>query len=226
MELAQHDASELPMMTPASAGTPPVIGVVGGVASGKSFVANQLKAKGARVISADELAHEVLKMDEVKALARERWGEGVFDDSGQIDRRAVGEIVFAPDAGGASELKVLEQWVHPRVRAMIGRQVDEIRRSGTATAIVLDVPLLVEAGWDRQCDHVLYVEVPRELRLARAKARGWTEEDFDRREASQRPLIEKRGAASWQIDNSGSAESLRQQIEHFWDSLNRPSLPK
>src|SRR5262249_10262526 len=134
-------------MTQATPARPPLIGIVGGVASGKSFVANQFKAKGARVISADELAHEVLKMDEVKALARERWGEAVFDASGQIDRQAVGRMVFAPGPEGQSELKVLEGWIHPRVRTMIGRQLDEIGRTGDATAIVLDVPLLVEAGW-------------------------------------------------------------------------------
>jgi dephospho-CoA kinase len=109
---------------------------------------------------------------------------------------------------------------------MIDERIRQISDEGAATAIVLDVPLLVEAGWHRLCDHVLYVDVPREVREARAVARGWAPEEFARREATQQPLPEKRGVAGVVIDNSGSVEAAQAQIDNFWDSLISRSLPK
>lgn len=205
---------------------PPLVGIVGGVASGKSVVAQHLESRGAAVIDADRLAHEVLKLDDLKQLARERWGEAIFGPDGQIDRKCLGRIVFAPAPDGPRELKVLEQWTHPRVRQMIDERIGKISQQGTAKAIVLDVPLLAEAGWHRMCDHVLFVDVPREMRQSRAVARGWTAEEFARREAAQQPLPEKRGVASVVIDNSGSVEATHAQIDNFWDSLISRSLPK
>ena len=73
----------------------PIVGIVGGIASGKSLVAAQLERQGAVVVDADKVAHDVLKLDEVKTLARERWGQTIFDNEGQIDRQALGKIVFA-----------------------------------------------------------------------------------------------------------------------------------
>lgn len=205
---------------------PPLLGIVGGVASGKSIVAQLLERKGAAVIDADRLAHEVLKLNDLKQLARERWGETVFGPDGQIDRKRLGQIVFAPAPEGPRELKVLEQWTHPRVRQMIDERIRQISAEGTATAIVLDVPLLVEAGWHQLCDHVLFVDVPREVREARALARGWTAQEFAGRESAQQPLAEKRGVAGVVIDNSGSLEASQAQIDSFWDSLILRSLPK
>jgi len=205
---------------------PPLLGIVGGVASGKSIVAQLLERKGAAVIDADRLAHEVLKLNDLKQQARERWGETVFGPDGQIDRKRLGQIVFAPAPEGPRELKVLEQWTHPRVRQMIDERIRQISAEGTATAIVLDVPLLVEAGWHQLCDHVLFVDVPREVREARALARGWTAQEFAGRESAQQPLAEKRGVAGVVIDNSGSLEASQAQIDNFWDSLILRSLPK
>lgn len=205
---------------------PRLVGIVGGVASGKSLVAEHLARRGAAVIDADRLAHEVLKQDEVKQRARERWGAGVFGLDGELDRQAVGRIVFAPAPDGPRELAVLEQWTHPRVRQRIDERVRQIAADGSTPAIVLDVPLLIEAGWHKLCDHVLLVEVPRAVRESRALARGWTAEEFARREGAQQSLAEKRGVADIVIDNSGSVEATEAQIDHFWDSLISRSLPK
>jgi dephospho-CoA kinase len=196
------------------------------VASGKSLVAELLARRGAAVIDADRLAHEVLKRDDVKQLARHRWGADIFDHQGEIDRKRLGQIVFASAPEGPRELKILESWTHPRVRQMTDERIRQIADEGVAPAIVLDVPLLVEAGWHPQCDHVLMVDVPQEVRQARALARGWTAAEFARREAAQLPLAEKRGVASLVIDNSGSAEATKSQIDNFWDSLISRSLPK
>ena len=160
-------------MTPTSRPRPPLLGIVGGVASGKSLVAEHLARRGAAVIDADRLAHEVLKRDDVKQLARQRWGADIFDHQGEIDRKRLGQIVFASAPEGPRELKILESWTHPRVRQMTDERIRQLADEGVAPAIVLDVPLLVEAGWHPLCDHVLMVDVPQEVRQARALARGW-----------------------------------------------------
>jgi dephospho-CoA kinase len=202
----------------------PLIGLTGGVASGKSLVGEQLRRKGAAVISADKLAHEVLKYDEVKGAARRRWGDEIFNAQGQIDRVALAKIVFGPPPDGPRELKVLEQLTHPEVGRLAREQIEQLNRERSFAAIVLDVPLLFEAGWNKFCDKVVFVDAPRETRLKRALVRGWSEDDFARREACQESLETKRGLADVVIDNSGSVESTQAQIEHFWQSLGGSSL--
>jgi dephospho-CoA kinase len=197
----------------------PLIGIVGGIASGKTFIAEQLRAQGAEVVSADRLAHEVLRLNEVKRAARDRWGDGIFDPDGEVNRAALAKIVFAPPPEGPRELKFLEQLTHPKIAPLVRREVKELSHQKRAAAIVLDVPLMFESGWNKFCDRIVFVDVPRELRVARALARGWTREDFERREAAQESLETKRRLADLVIDNSGSPESAQAQIEHFWHSL-------
>jgi dephospho-CoA kinase len=189
---------------------------VGGIASGKSLVAETLRSHGAEVISADALAHEVLEYDEVKQQVRQRWGSDVFNPDGAVNRAALAKIVFAPPPNGPRELKYLEQLIHPKVGELIGQRLTSLQEQGRAQAVVLDVPLLVEAGWGKLCDKVLYVDAPREVRLARAMSRGWSADDFERREAAQETLAEKRQQADAVIDNSGSKEATQIQIDAFW----------
>jgi dephospho-CoA kinase len=202
----------------------PLIGIVGGIASGKTFIAEQFRARGAEVVSADQLAHEVLRFDEVKRAARNRWGDAIFGPDGEVNRAALAKIVFAPPPDGPQELKVLEQLTHPKIGQLVRQEVSELSQQKRATAIVLDVPLMFESGWNKYCDRIVFVDVPRELRMARALARGWTREGFERREAAQESLETKRKLADLVIDNSGSPESAQAQIEHFWHSLLGSSL--
>jgi dephospho-CoA kinase len=228
----------------------PIIGLVGGIASGKSFVAGQWRQYGAAVIDADLLAHQALELADVLAAARHRWGDDILvaGDTprvgqaavgrsqagqpgagplaiGRIDRRRLAQIVFAPSAQGAAELEFLEQLTHPRIRELAERQIAELVRRPDVPAILIDAPLLIEAGWNGFCDKIVYVEAQREVRLRRALARGWSEEDFDRREARQESLEVKRGLADVVIDTSGSPESTRSQLECAWRSLIRPATP-
>ncbi len=203
----------------------PLIGIAGGIASGKSWIAGQLERQGAAVVSADAWAHEVLKLDEVKQLAHQRWGDAVFGPDGQIDRGALAKVVFGPPPGGPRELKYLEQLMHPRIGELLRRQLEELGAQPTTAAIVLDVPLLFESGWNKFCDKIVFVDAPPPVRLARAMARGWNREDFTRREAAQESLESKRQLADVIIDNSGSPESAQAQIELFWRSLVGSSLP-
>lgn len=196
-----------------------IIGILGGVCSGKSTVARQFARLGARVLDADRAGHEALRLPHVEAAARQRWGEAVFGPDGRIDRARLARIVFAAGAEGQKERTYLEQLTHPEIAGLLRRQA-EAPAAETAVA-VLDAPLLLEAGWDELCEKIVFVEAPREARLARARARGWGEEDFAAREGAQESLERKRVRADAIIDNSGSPERTQAQVEQFWASLVR-----
>jgi len=195
-----------------------VIGLVGGVASGKSLVARQLAELGAGLLEADRAGHEVLGLPEVEAAARARWGERVFGPDGRIDREKLAEVVFAPPPGGTAEREFLEELTHPEIGRRVVRQAAGLAASGIRVA-VLDAPLILEAGWDKLCSRLLFVDAPRRARLARAVARGWTEEEFAAREAVQLPLDRKRRLADLVVDNSGSPGQTWARLERLWPLL-------
>lgn len=192
------------------------IGLVGGVASGKSLVGRILVELGAGLLDADRTGHAVLADDaEVREALHKRWGDSILTADGSIDRSAVAKRVFAETEAGAADRKFLERLLHPRIRRRIMRERDHFAADGKP-AVVLDAPLLLESGWDPLCDLILFVEVPRHIRLERAQTRGWTEAEFARREAAQWPVDKKRAAANVVIANSGSEINLRAAIEDFW----------
>ena len=195
-----------------------VIGILGGVASGKSLIAAQLAQLGAGVLDADRAGHEVLRLPEIETAARARWGAGIFGPDGRIDRARLARVVFAPGPEAERERTFLEQRTHPEIGRRLGAQAERLAASG-AVAAVLDAPLLLEAGWDRFCDKVVFVDAPPQVRLARALARGWSEEDFAAREAVQESLDVKRKRADVVIDGSGSPERVQAHVERFWHSL-------
>jgi dephospho-CoA kinase len=193
------------------------IGLVGGIASGKSAVAAALARRGAIVFDADKLAHQVIQQPEVKAELTARWGDGILDAAGRVSRDAVAERVFPQTPEATAEREFLEQSLHPRIRQRILAEINQLPSDG-APAVVIDAPLLIESGWNALCQAVLLVDAPREVRLARAATRGWTPEEFSRREAAQMPIEQKRRWATHLIDNSGSLEELEAQIDRFWAS--------
>jgi len=195
-----------------------LIGILGGVASGKSEVSKRLRSLGAEVLDADRVGHAVLREFEVQRAVRHRWGERVLDAAGEIDRRKVAEIVFAGTPESDVELKFLEQLTHPRIRQRLEAQLAEWHRAGVQAA-VLDAPVMLKAGWDRLCQRIIFVDTPRLVRLARARQRGWTETDFAAREAAQEPLETKRTRADLTIDNSATRERLYAQVDRFWRGL-------
>ncbi len=180
---------------------PRVLGLLGGIASGKSYVANLLAAQGAVVLDADRAGHEVLNDRNVQWALQNRWGKQVFTAQGDVDRKAVGAIVFADPA----ELKFLEQLTHPQIGERLRQQLTAIqdthRGSEDTLAAVLDAPVMLKAGWDALCDEIWFIDAPREVRLQRALDRGWSPEQFQAREAAQEPLEEKRLRADRIIEN-------------------------
>jgi len=200
------------------------IGILGGVASGKSLVARQFAEMGAGMLDADRAAHHVLDDPEVRVALRQRWGQSVFCRNGQVDREKVAEIVFAPSPEGTIARQFLEGLTHPRIAQRLAADRKELE-ARKYRAAVLDAPLLLEAGWDKLCNSLVFVDALRELRITRAAARGWTEQDVARREAAQMPLEAKRARADVIIDNSGTPQQTRAQVEHFWVLLVEQDNP-
>jgi dephospho-CoA kinase len=193
----------------ASRPPPPVVGLVGGIGAGKSQVAEAFACRGARVISGDALAHAALREPAIKKLVVERWGERLLDDKGEIQRRLLAEVVFA-DAG---ERRALEAMVHPWIKDRIRAEVEAARADATVRLIVLDAAVMLEAGWHDVCDHLVFIEAPREVRLRRvAEQRGWTLQEVEAREAAQLPLTAKAAHADHTLDNSTSLERLDHQV--------------
>ncbi|MGI9457485.1 MAG: dephospho-CoA kinase [Aeoliella sp.] len=199
------------------------IGLVGGVASGKSMVAEMLAEFGAVVLNADRAAHNVLTQPEVQAQLVARWGRGILLEDGVIDRQAVARIVFGDDPPASEEREFLESVVHPLARAALETKRKLLAQEGKEV-FVIDAPLLLEAGWDSACDCVIFVDTPDSARLVFAQKRGWPSGELVRRENAQMPLATKRHRADLVLDNSIDIAKLRQQIEIFWQEMVLPQL--
>ena len=198
---------------PDPASAPEVLGVLGGIASGKSRVAELLAGPGGTVVDADRIAHEVLASEEVRGRIRERFGPDVFDADGELVRAELGRRVFASEA----DRKALEAWTHPRVRATISARIAEAR-AARRLPIVLDVPLLLENdaehGLASLCDALVLVDSDPDERDRRARdRRGWAPGEVARREAHQIPLDEKRRRATHVLSNRTSERELEASAE-------------
>jgi len=192
-----------------------VIGLTGGIGSGKSTVARILGELGAQVIDADKIAHEVYRPGaEAYAPVVEAFGKRVVAPDGTIDRRALGGIVFADRAA----LARLNGLVHPAIAREIQRRIVAAREAGSAP-VVVEAAIMVEAGW-RFFDRVWAVIVPRETAIARVVAeRGLTPEEVERRMAAQASDDERRRIADVVIENGGTRDELRARVEAAWHAL-------
>ena len=197
------------------------IGLVGGVASGKSLVAQIFVELGAGLLDADRAGHEVLANDpEVRQAVVDRWGPSVLAADGSIDRAAVAACVFATgdtsaSQQAASEREFLESLLHPRIHTLLEQKTSQFAAQGYP-AVVLDAPLLLEALWGPLCDLIVMVDSDRGTRLARAQDRGWSPAEFARREAAQWPVEKKRSAAHVVLANHGDDSALRTAVRDIW----------
>jgi len=192
----------------------PVIGLIGGIGSGKSTVAQAFARRGARVIVGDALGHEALRQPDVRAKLVARWGHSILDETGEVSRRKVAGIVFAKTPASRDELRALEALVFPWIGRRAGEEIAAAQADGRTRLIVLDAAVMLEAGWDRVCDRIVYVHAPRAIRLRRlAAGRGWSAQEVAEREATQRSLTEKATRADDALDNSGTPEEVQRQVD-------------
>lgn len=196
-----------------------VVGIAGGVASGKSVVSRAFERLGGIYLDVDRLGHEVLGDAEVQAALRAQWGEGIFEGD-QVSRPLLAQLVFGATAEAAANLRKLEQITHPRIGQRLARQLDSLAEESPGAVVILDAAVMFKAGWDRFCDKIVFVDSPEPLRLKRALSRGWTEAAFRAREKSQVSVKEKRNRADIVIDNSGDIDQTYQQVRNIWNTLS------
>ena len=192
-----------------------VIGIVGGVASGKTLVAKIFQQLGAAVLDADKAGHDVLRTEPVKAQLRDLWGDSIFKLDGEIDRSIVAGLVFGSDDQSNQRLKQLERITHPLIRQRLEFEIERLKAEG-AIAAVLDAPVMVKAGWFQLCDRIVFVDADVTIRRQRTSQRGWSGDELDRREKLQAPLEEKRHVADAEIDNSGGQDATFDQVQKLW----------
>lgn len=190
----------------------PVIGLLGGIAAGKTTVAKMFEELGAKVVSADEIAHAVLNEPDTRQRVVGRWGREVLEARGRVSRTALAKRVF----GDAQETAALEAITHPAIVARMRQQVAAAQRAPDALAVVVDAPLLLETALDSLCGVLVFIECPRSIRARRSSERGWDLDELARRERHQAPLETKRERADYVIRNNVSLENTREQVEQLW----------
>jgi dephospho-CoA kinase len=194
-----------------------LVGLTGGIGAGKSTVADLLAERGAVIVDADEVARAVVGPGQ-PALEKlvERFGSGILDADGRLDRPALAKLAFVDD----ESRRDLEGITHPAINEEFGRRVAE---AASDAIVVLDVPLLTESPQARARGYqiVIVVEAPRDVRLARLEARGVNRADAEARMAAQAGDEERRKIATHVVDNAGDRASLECQIDELWADLER-----
>ncbi len=193
-----------------------LIGVTGGVGTGKSTVARMFARRGAVVLDADRIAHELMRAGTaVTRRIRARFGAAVLAPGGRVDRRRLGARVF----GSPARLKALTRIIHPAVRCEIGERLRRIRRKEADAVVVLDIPLLFESGHYRP-DWIVVVAAPQGTAARRLKRRsGWSLREVRRRSSFQMPLREKAGRADFVVHNGGALQETRRRVARVWDEI-------
>ncbi len=193
-----------------------VIGIAGGIASGKSLVSQTLAALGAKVIDSDALAHAELADPEVVETFRRWWGERMCLPGGGVDRSAMADIVFED----SEQRERMERFLYPRLERRRKQLMAAFDADPATRAIVINSPLLYEVGLDKICHVVIFVEADRATRFQRAKqTRGWSRHEFDRREKLQKPLDIKSQAADYRVVNNSTIDALCAQVKSLFESL-------
>jgi dephospho-CoA kinase len=192
----------------------PSIGIIGGIASGKSTVAAEFAKLGCAVIRADAIVHEFLQEPSVRRELARRFGRSVITDAGQVDRERLAEIVFAD----GSRLEALNALLHPLVLRRTDELIAHYQADPQVPAIVLDLPLLVEVGWAQRCDRIVFVKCDWKRRKERARL---SPEDIRKREKFQISLDRKAELADNTLDNNSDFSALVRQIKTVFSDITK-----
>lgn len=202
----------------------PVIGIAGGIGSGKSFVARLFGEMGCAVIDSDAQVRAAYRDPAVRETLRTWWGADAFLPNGDINRPVISRKVFADEG----ERQRLEGLIHPWVAEARRREMASAASDPQVVAYVWDTPLLFEVGLNAECDAVVFVDAPLEQRLQRVgETRGWDEAELLRRQKSQWPLDKKKRISDYVVTNTADAASARGQVREVLSrilarSSNRP----
>ena len=197
-----------------------LIGLTGGIGSGKTTVASRLKTLGARIVDADKIAREIVEPGEPALAELAEAFDGVLNADGTLNRAELARQAFAtPEA-----TEKLNSITHPRIRERTLERFAQARTEAVPV-LVYDMPLLIENGEYKKMDHVLVVDAEDEIRIDRlVNSRGLDEDDAHRRIAAQSSREERLAAADSVVDNSGTRDQLLQQVDTFWEQVVAPQL--
>ena len=189
-----------------------IVGLTGGISSGKSTVSSYLKQLKIPVIDADEVARKVVELNSQGAREiRKTFGSDVFEEDGSLNRQKLGALIFS----NAENRQKLDDLLQPLIKIMILDEIEEYRQKGE-TMIVLDLPLLFEKHYEKLCEEIIVVYVPRELQLERLMKRNqYTKQEALSRIDCQLSIEEKRKRATVLLDNQGTVQQLYQQVEQW-----------
>jgi len=193
----------------------PVIGILGGIGSGKSTVAAEFAKLGCKVIDADRIAHELLDEPAVRDKIKALFGLAVINSSGKIDREKLAETAFAD----VQMLEALNKIIHPYVLKRTQELIEKFNCQNQVKAIVLDMPLLVEVGWHKKCDKLIFVNSEKKLRLQRAKKMGFNKNQVKIRENFQISLDNKANLADNTIENNSDFSAIVKQVTDIFSYI-------
>jgi dephospho-CoA kinase len=194
----------------------PVIGILGGICSGKSTVAAEFAKLGCKVIDADEIAKKLIEKRNIKEKIAASFGQDILNRQGKIDRRKLADVVFSD----GDKLSLLNGIVHPPVLARTEQLIKRYNRQKRTKAIVLDMPLLAEVGWASRCNRLIFVDCKQKLRLKRAKKKGiFNRNQLKKRENFQISLDRKVEISDNAINNNSGFRALARQVADIFSCI-------
>jgi len=197
-------------------GNKPIIGILGGIGSGKSTVAAEFAKLGCKVIDADKIAHELLDKSNVREEIVGSFGKAILEPSGKINHKKLADIVFCD----GEKLSTLNKILHRLVLEQAEELIKQYNSQNQVKAIILDMPLLVEVGWAKKCDNLIFVDCERQIRAARAKKAGFFDENqLKIRENFQISLDNKSSVADNSIDNNSDFSTLVRQVTEIFSNI-------
>jgi dephospho-CoA kinase len=190
-----------------------VIGIAGGIASGKSTIAEMLESLGADIIDADKICHRLINTKDIACKITKRWGDHILDDHGKVKRHMLAEIVFSE----REEVSALNSIIHPKAIKEIKSRVAKLQAEAATKAIVLDAALVVESNLIDICDIMLFVDTKKNRCKTRVQnSRKWPLDEITKREKFQGLLQQKREIADVVINNNHSKEDTLYLVKDFW----------
>ncbi len=195
-----------------------IVGITGGIGTGKGLATEFFRNRGAAIIDADEIARELMQPgSRVFAEIVAEFGPCILQEDGSLDRRKLARRVF----GDSRLVRKLNAITHPPIKDEIGRRIEKLRRERGVSVAFLVAPLLLEAGLGGTVDHVMVMRAEEEQRVRRVMARDRvSEEEVRQRMAAQMPVAEQVGRADWVVDTSGSREEVYRRLNTIWAELN------
>ena len=195
-----------------------IVGILGGIGSGKSTVAAEFAKLGCAVIDADKIAHELLLDEDVKRQLIDAFGEGITEKNGLINHAELADTIFGSDENVAR----INDIIHPLVFDRTNKLIEQYKRQEKAQPIIVDAPLLVEAGWVQMCDKLIFIECDPEIRAQRAEKKGpGSEKQLKKREKFQISLDTKVKLAHYTICNNSGLSALGDQVACIFSTLTR-----